>query len=61
MDNETLLRIIDLKIEINKYEEGDVERKKIIESGSYAIAEGYRTANMRIVADLEAQLNELLK
>lgn len=59
MEKKDIIRLIDLKMRIKKLEETDAERKKILESGSYAIAEGYRTCNMVDIERLEAEIEAL--
>ncbi len=59
MDKHNILKLIDLKLQIAKLEESDTVKKEIMDSGSYAIAEGYKTTNMEIIEGLENEIDEI--
>ena len=56
---EKILRMIEIKAQIMELEKNDKEKQDIINSGSYAIAEGYQTRNMNLIEALEAELDEI--
>ena len=56
---EKIIELIKLQSRIEVLKATDEEKKRIIESGSYAISEGYETDNMRIIAELEKQIEEI--
>lgn len=56
---EKIIRIIEIKIMIDYLEKTDKEKKELMNSGSYAIAEGYMTKNMKLIEELEKELSEI--
>lgn len=56
---EKILRLIELKTKIIELENSDKEKSEIIKSGSYALAEGYVTDNMRLIEILEKEIDEI--
>jgi len=59
LSRKELEKIIDLKIRIERLERTDTEREEILDAGSYALAEGYKTRNMEEVEDLEERLDKV--
>ncbi len=59
MNKDNLLRIIEIKIQIDRLEREDKDKQEILDSGSYALAEGYLTYNMRMIEELEEELNNI--
>jgi len=59
MNKEQILRLIDIKLEINRLKETDLDRKEMEENGSYASAEGYKTYNMERIEELEDEINSI--
>ena len=54
-----ILRLIELKLQIEHLENTDTERQEIRKSGSYAIAEGYMTENMKQIEELQAEIESI--
>lgn len=54
-----ILRLIDLRLQIEHLEITDTERHEIRKSGSYAIAEGYMTDKMKLIEELQAEIDSI--
>ena len=59
MTKEQILRIVEIKVKIMEVERTDVDKKNIIESGSYALSEGYITRHMEQIEKLEQELENI--
>lgn len=53
-----IIKLIELVIEKRECE-NDEEAEKIIESGSYALAEGYETDKMKRLRKIEEEIEEI--